>query len=108
LDFLAGEHTVDEAVTLFELGGFQLGGRAPQTRLDGDWLGGTYGRTFYVGSGKSGKLLRVYEKGKQLGDAASDWTRFEVQIGSRDRVIPLRVLTERDAFFAGCYPALAS
>ncbi len=108
LDFLAGEHTVDEALELYELGGFQLSGRAPKSRIDGDWLGGEDGRTFYVGSNKNGKMLRVYEKGKQLGDKASDWTRFEVQLGSRDRVIPFEVLTQRDAFFAGCYPALAA
>lgn len=108
LDFLAGEHTVDDALDLYDDGGFQLCGRPSSTRLDGDWLGGEKGRTFYVGSSKNGKMLRVYEKGKQLGDVQSDWTRFEVQLGSRDRVLPFDVLTERDSFFAGCYPALAS
>lgn len=108
VDFLNGEHTVDEAVTLFQSGGFQLGGRSPSSRLDGDWLGGQEGRTFYVGKAKNGKMLRVYEKGRQLGDPDSDWTRFEVQLGNRDRVIPFDVLTNRDAFFAGCYPALAA
>lgn len=108
VDFLNGEHTVDEAVTLYQSGGFQLGGRSPSSRLDGDWLGGQEGRTLYVGKAKNGKMLRVYEKGRQLGDPDSDWTRFEVQLGNRDRVIPFDVLTDRDAFFAGCYPALAS
>ena len=108
VDFLNGEHTVDEAVTLYQSGGFQLGGRSPSSRLDGDWLGGQEGRTLYVGKAKNGKMLRVYEKGRQLGDPDSDWTRFEVQLGNRDRVIPFDVLTNRDAFFAGCYPALAS
>ena len=107
LDFLAGECTVDQAVTMYEEGGFQLGGRPPQTTINGDWLGGENGRTFYVGSSKNGKMLRVYEKGKQLGDASSEWTRFEVQLGSRDRLLPFDVLTNRDSFFAGCYPALA-
>lgn len=108
LDFLDGAHSVDEALEMYEAGGFQLSGRAPGTRIDGDWLGNEKGRTFYVGNSKNGKMLRVYEKGKQLGDAASNWTRFEVQLGNRDRVIPFDVLTQRDAFFAGCYPALAS
>lgn len=108
VDFLEGEHTVEEAVTLYQSGGFQNGGRKPSSRLDGDWLDGAAGRSLYVGKSKNGKMLRVYEKGRQLGDPASDWTRFEVQLGSRDRVIPYRVLTERDAFFAGCYPALAA
>lgn len=108
VDFLEGEHSVEEAVTLYEMGGFQLGGRSPSSRLDGDWLGVDQGRTLYVGKAQNGKMLRVYEKGRQLGDPDSEWTRFEVQLGNRDRVIPFEVLTDRDAFFAGCYPALAS
>lgn len=108
VDFLDGEHTVEEAVTLYQSGGFQLGGRSPSSRLDGDWLGVTGGRSLYVGKAQNGKMLRVYEKGRQLGDPDSQWTRFEVQLGSRDRLIPFDVLTDRDAFFAGCYPALAS
>lgn len=107
LDFLAGEYGIDHALATYENGGFQLGGRPPATRLDGDWLDGKAGRTLYVGKSANGKMLRVYEKGKQLGDESSEWTRFEVQLGNRDRVIPLDVLTCRDAFFAGCYPALA-
>jgi phage replication initiation protein len=108
VDFRDGEHTVDEAVQVYQDGGFQLSGRPPSTRIDGDWLGGKAGRTFYVGSATNGKMLRVYEKGKQLGDQSSDWTRFEVQLGNRDRVIPFEVLTQRDSFFCGCYPALAA
>lgn len=107
VDFLEGEHTVEEAVTLYQSGGFQLGGRSPSSRLDGDWINGEEGRTLYIGKAKNGKMLRVYEKGRQLGHASSEWTRFEVQLGNRDRIIPFDVLTERDAFFAGCYPALA-
>ncbi|PUA96078.1 phage replication initiation protein [Acidovorax sp. 107] len=108
VDFLEGEHTVEEAVTLYQTGGFQLSGRPPSSRLDGDWINGHQGRTLYIGKAQNGKMLRVYEKGRQLGDPDSQWTRFEVQLGSRDRVIPFDVLTDRDAFFAGCYPALAS
>lgn len=108
LDFLHGEYTVDDAVTLYQTGQFQLGGRPPSSSVAGDWLGGSDGRTLYVGKSANGKMLRVYEKGKQLGDASSAWTRFEVQLGSRDRVIPLAVLTNRDQYFAGCYPALKS
>ena len=107
VDFLEGEHSIEEALDVYHMGGFQLSGRPPATSLAGDWLGGKAGRTLYVGSAKNGKMLRVYEKGKQLGDAASDWTRFEVQLGNRDRVIPFDVLTDRDVFFCGCYPALS-
>lgn len=108
LDFLNGEHTVEEAVTLYGLGGFDSGGRSPSSQLAGDWLGEKKGRTLYVGKATNGKMLRVYEKGRQLGAEDSPWTRFEVQLGNRDRVLPFDCLTRCDAFFAGCYPALAS
>jgi phage replication initiation protein len=108
LDFLDGRHSVDDAVSLYKAGAFTSSGRPPSSSLAGDWLGRSDGRTFYVGKAKNGKMLRVYEKGRQLGDASSDWVRFEVQLGNRDRVLPFRVLTDSDAFFAGCYPALAS
>ena len=108
VDFFEGEYTVDDALCIHECDGFtQPGKMAPKTRIDGDWFGGQDGRTFYVGKAKNGKMLRVYEKGRQLGDADSEWTRFEVQLGNRDREIPFDVLTRRDAFFAGAYPALA-
>lgn len=108
LDFLHGEHSVDEAVTLYGLGGFNMGGRSPKSRIDGDWLGMENGRTLYVGQATNGKMLRVYEKGRQLGDPKSEWVRFEVQLGSRDRVLPFECLTQPDRFFAGCYPVLAT
>jgi phage replication initiation protein len=107
LDFLEGEYTVDDAVRMYADGGFTGAGRPPSSSLAGDWLGGVAGRTLYVGKATNGKLLRVYEKGKQLGNADSAWTRYEVQLGARDRVIPLDVLTRPDSYFAGCYPVLA-
>ena len=108
VDFLDGSHTVDEAVDLVEAGAFISNGRRPSTSVAGDWLDQVHGRTLYVGKAANGKMLRVYEKGKQLGDLASDWVRFEVQLGNRDRVIPFDTLTDCDRFFAGAYPALAS
>jgi phage replication initiation protein len=107
VDFLEGEHTVDEAVAWHEAGGFAFNGRmAPKSHVAGDWIDRRDGRTFYVGKAQNGKMLRVYEKGRQLGDPESPWVRFEVQLGNRDREIPLRALVDRDAFFAGAYPAL--
>jgi phage replication initiation protein len=106
VDFLYGEYTVDDAVSFYESGRFNCSGRQPSTDCAGDWLNGK-SRTLYVGKAKNGKLLRAYEKGHQLGHVDSPWTRYEVQFGSRDRVIPLEALTERDKYFAGAYPALA-
>jgi phage replication initiation protein len=108
VDFLDGAHTVDEAVDMVDAGAFTSNGRRPSTSVAGDWLDEVHGRTLYVGKAANGKMLRVYEKGKQLGDLSSDWVRFEVQLGNRDRVIPFDTLTDCDRFFAGAYPALAS
>jgi phage replication initiation protein len=108
LDFLDGEYGVDEALDIHACGGFAFDGKmSPKTSFAGDWLEGVDGRTLYVGKASNGKMLRVYEKGRQLGDPDSEWCRFEVQLGNRDRVLPFEVLTDCDAFFAGAYPALA-
>lgn len=106
VDCLNGEFTVDQAVEWVKAGEFNCRGREPSTRIDGDWLKEEEGRTLYVGKTKNGKGLRCYEKGKQLGDFSSPWTRFEVQFGNRDRVIPFDILTDPTPFFVGAYPAL--
>ena len=112
VDLHDGQWTVDDAMQWVRAGDFNCSGRNPSTRIDGDWLpvldGGKSreGRTLYVGKARNGKGLRVYEKGRQLGDAESEWNRFEVQFGNRDRVLPFDMLTEPTRFFVGAYPAL--
>jgi DNA relaxase NicK len=61
-----------------------------------------------VGKRKNGKLLRVYEKGKQLGDESSPWVRWELELHNRDRVIPWEVLLEpvQDFKLRICYKFL--
>lgn len=109
VDFLNGEYTVDDALTLYEEGAFINRGRNPELDTQGAWHeSGTKGRTMYVGKLKNGKTLCVYEKGRQLKIPDSAWTRYEVRLGNRDRVIPLDVLTNPDRFFVGAYPALAN
>lgn len=105
-DFLDGQYSVDDAVRMYQAGEFNNGGRSPSSAVAGDWFGGALGRTLYVGKATNGKMLRVYEKGRQMGQPLSEWVRFEVQLGNRDRVIPLEVLVQREEFMAGCYPAL--
>lgn len=105
-DFMQGQYSVDDAVQMYKEGGFTSSGRPPKTRLAGDWIDNREGRTLYIGKAGNGKMLRCYEKGKELGDLESDWVRFEVQLGNRDRVIPLEVLTQPERYFAGAYPAL--
>lgn len=106
LDFLAGEYSVDDALTMYSEGAFISRGRNPDLDIQGGWYEGSKkGRTVYVGKFKNGKVLCVYEKGRQLG-TDTDWTRYEVRIGNRDRVVPLGVLTSPDRYFVGAYPAL--
>lgn len=102
-----GRRSVDSAVELHRAGGFNAGGRSPKTSTDGDWLDGRGGRTLYVGNAGHGKRLRIYEKGKQLGDLDSPWVRWEVQFGNRDRWIPYEALTDCAAYAAAAYPPLS-
>ncbi|MGF6147240.1 Replication initiation factor [Kingella potus] len=96
--------------------------QAKQDRLDGlftrhrarmpagesvgtDWESDTQkGKTYYVGSRESSRYVRVYEKGKQLGDVSSNWTRFEVEMKARDIVIPFDSLLYPGQYFCGAYP----
>lgn len=66
------------------------------------------GKTFYVGSRKSGLMARFYEKGKQSESIDKpNWQRAEVELRNIDRVIPLDVLINPDPIFAGSYPCMA-
>lgn len=77
----------------------------PECSHAGNWkFPNGKGRTLYVGSGKSGKLFRGYEKGKEQGDASSAWMRLECQLGNKAMVIPFDVLRDPSAYFMGCYP----
>lgn len=89
-----------------EEGKFTAGGRSPKAQLVDD-LGSGHGKTLYVGSRLSGKLLRIYEKGKQLGCPSSPWVRAEVEIRSKNREIPWDTVTAPQRYLAGAYPALA-
>jgi phage replication initiation protein len=104
-DDFEGLHSVDLAVVLYQLGGFKTGGREPLPRQYGNWLTpDTLGRTFQVGSRQNGKLARIYEKGKQLGDPLNPWVRWEVELHAVDRVIPWDVLERPGHYVAGAYP----
>ena len=98
------------AVDQYREEGFNAGGRKPTHTLFGDWLEGdasTKGRTLGIGNRASGKYARIYEKGKQLGEATSPWTRIEVEWRAQDRFIPYDVLTRPGHYLAGAYPCLA-
>lgn len=99
------------AVEQYKGEGFNAGGRKPRSECFGDWLDGdesTRGRTLGIGTRASGKYARCYEKGKQLGDPSSPWTRIEVEWRAQDRHIPYDILTRPGQYLAGAYPCLAA
>jgi phage replication initiation protein len=105
VDAMNGEFSPHDAVSWYSSGGFTRGGRRPKYKVEGDWLEDIgQGKTFYVGRRENGKYARLYEKGKQLGDVNSNWSRFEVEIHNVDRVIPYDILTNPSMYFAGSYP----
>jgi len=105
VDALNGEFNLDKAQEWYDNKGFNAGGRKPLYSVAGDWLTPTgAGRTFYVGRRKNGKYCRIYEKGKQLGNKDSTWTRFEVEIHNTDREIPYDIISHPSEYFSGAYP----
>lgn len=104
-DFLGETISADWALQQWREGGFTWSGAAPEVEQLGNWLkpNGS-GRTFGVGKRKSGKYCRVYEKGREQGCKNSSWTRIEVEVLSRDRVIPFDALIDPSPYLAGSYP----
>lgn len=104
-DFACETFSIEKLREWYEAGEFGAGGRRPEAQLVDD-LGSGKGRTFYVGNRKNGKLLRGYEKGKQLGDPESPWVRVEVEWHDKSRVLPYDMLTRPGQYLAGAYPCL--
>ena len=104
-DFTGEVINIQNAKSWREEGLFSSTGRIPDSNFHDD-MGSGKGCTLYVGNRANGKLCRVYEKGKQLGDKHSPWNRVEVEWRSRDRVIPYLALKNPSAFLAGAYPCL--
>ena len=107
VDDFKGEYGVETAMRWYLDGRFGTGGHLPSMKQMGNWAkpDGT-GRTIYLGKREHGKMLRVYEKGRQLGDPNSEWNRWEVQFSNRDRVIPFDVLLSPGPYVAGSYACL--
>ncbi len=105
-DFSGQSVSIAQARAWLDEGLFTTGGRAPGARLIDD-LGSNKGKTLYVGQRQNGKLCRVYEKGKQLGDPQSPWCRVEVEFRGKSRFIPHDVLVRAGEYLAGAYPCLA-
>jgi phage replication initiation protein len=105
-DDFAGVFDIATGLGLLATGGFTTGGRPPSAKYVDD-LGSGQGKTLYVGSRLSGKLLRIYEKGKQLGNPDSPWVRWELELHSVDRIIPRDVLLQPGVYLAGAYPCMS-
>jgi phage replication initiation protein len=97
--------SIETALQWLRSGEFATNGRPPAAQLIDD-LGSGKGKTLYVGSRTNGKLCRVYEKGRQLGDPSSPWVRVEVELRNKSRVIPWDTLINPGHYLAGAYPCL--
>lgn len=108
-DFFNGEYTVDDAERDYLNDGYTLSSIRPLCDKVGyDWFNDKTksGRTFYVGSRKnSSRMVRVYEKGKQLGDPDSNWNRVEVCYRARDLVLSIDMLLHPTSYVSE-YPAI--
>lgn len=105
-DFFHGEYTPEAAMHDHDKGMFNRANKKPKSECKGTaWRLEDYtGKSFYIGRRGSSKLVRVYEKGRQLGDKESDWVRFEIEFRNKDCIIPLEILTAPGEFLTGAYP----
>ncbi len=109
-DFFSGEYHPNQAREDRNAGLFTCHHVKPKGECIGsDWEESdeakmTKGKTYGVGSRESSKYVRIYEKGKQLGDKTSPWVRFEIEFKSKDIVIPFEVLQSPGEYFGGAYP----
>lgn len=105
-DDYKGMHNIQTALDYYKAGFFfSLHGRPPLPKLIDDFGSGA-GKTFYIGSRKNGKLLRVYEKGKANGDPESPWVRWELELHSSNYIIPPIAIKYAGMYLAGSYPCL--
>lgn len=117
-----GEMSHGLIVAAHTAGAFCAGGRPPalQQIISTDPRAG---QSCYVGKRTSDKYLRAYEKGFQLaaqlgiggrdlthidGHRLEDIYRVEVELKAETRPIPWLVISQRDQYFAGSYPFLAT
>lgn len=106
-DCMQGEYTVDQIDGWYDDGLFTCSVNAPRHEYKGDWKNPIgKGRSVYIGVRGNGKLCRAYEKGREQGDAHSEWVRIEVEFHNKKRVIPLNVLLDPSSYFVGAYPCL--
>ena len=108
-DFINGEYTVEQAKQDWHDGKFNYGKRTPLGDCVGaDWLNDTKkGKTFYIGSPRSDRRVRFYDKGKEQGDPNSPWVRGELQLRNHKLTLPHDILLNPTPYFIGSYQAIA-
>lgn len=107
-DDFDGVRNLALARCMYEVGEFDysFGGERKRPKFKAFTSSGD-GDTFYVGHSSSEKQLRVYEKGKQLGDPDSPWVRWELQMRSSTRKrISLDVLDRPLEYMRGAFECL--
>ena len=105
-DDLLGKYPLKLAQSWYAAGEFDQRGQRPKAQLVDDYDSGD-GKTLYVGGKKSEKQLRVYEKGREQGDKASEWVRYEAQFRASNRKeLPLDLLRDPAGYLLGAYPVL--
>ncbi|MDR2173953.1 MAG: replication initiation factor domain-containing protein [Burkholderiales bacterium] len=100
VDFMNGEFDLERARAAYIDGLFKNGGRQPGANFVDDLNTGS-GKTLYIGNRTNGKVTRIYEKGKQLGNPDSKWTRFETELHNRDRHIPFDIVIRPSDYWVG-------
>lgn len=107
-DCFNGEVSLDDVANWYDSGLFRANtrGKYPKMKILSD-CGSGDGSTIYIGSRESGKMLRAYEKGKQLGDPDSEWVRIELELHSTKRGIPYEILDKVSDYLAGAYECLS-
>jgi phage replication initiation protein len=104
-DFTGAAVSVGGAIRWYRDGAFADRGRPPKVHLHDDLDTGA-GKTLEVGTRGSGKFLRIYERGRKLGEPESAWVRVEVELHNKGRQVPWDVVVTPGPYLAGAYPAL--
>lgn len=120
LDTYKREVTHETVIEAHRAGMFTTTGKPPSMRqiVPADPY---EGRTVYVGKRDQPKFLRAYEKGYEQarkypgievaeldGVPVGDWYRLELELKSKQALLPEDLIENRDQFFAGAYPYLQS
>jgi phage replication initiation protein len=112
-DKFESKTTLNDYLKMYQDGLFSSRGQTPNVEQMGNWIAPNgKGRTLYVGSRSSGKLLRIYEKGLQLAGGFSqlfpNWVRTEIEFSAKQRILSFDMLLKPGQYLAGAYQALSS